>query len=74
MCIALAKSGCHVAAVFHGNVDRALEFQKEFTERTGAILFLIKADVSKSDQCRDAVNQVVEKFGRIDILVKYVSL
>jgi len=76
MAVALAKSGCVVAAVFNGNVERATQFQKEFSQRVpdAPPLMLIQADVSSSVQCRNAVNQVVEKFGRIDILVKYVSV
>ncbi len=65
--ICLAEQGANVAIVAR-RVERLEEVKKE-VEAYGVQCLVVPCDVTKTEQITAAVNAVVEKFGRIDILI-----
>jgi len=67
--IALAESGCNVAANYAGNDERA----REFAERTGIATY--KFDVSDYEQTREGIAKIKSELGgSIDILVNNAGI
>ena len=66
--IDLKKSGCKVAASYHGNDEAAQAFKKE----TGIHVF--RFDVADFEQCSTAVRQIETDVGPIDILVNNAGI
>ena len=64
---ALIGEGCKVA-IASRNMEKLQEAVKEFAEM-GGDTFAVKADISKEDEVINMVDQVVNHYGRIDILV-----
>ncbi|HUT86636.1 MAG TPA: SDR family oxidoreductase [Candidatus Heimdallarchaeota archaeon] len=60
----LAEAGARVAII---DVNEAAG--KAACEQIGSGAIFVRGDVSSSDDCRHAVEEVAERFGRIDILV-----
>lgn len=66
--IAYAMEGADVAILFNVHDDDASVTQ-DMVEQKGQQCLKIQADVRDPEQCRAAVEQTVEKFGHLDILV-----
>lgn len=66
--IAFTLEGADVAIVYNENDDDALE-TKRLCEENGKQCLVIKADVRSSEQCKDAVKQAVDAFGKLNILI-----
>lgn len=66
--LAYAREGADVAFVYLSEHDDANETTR-VVEASGRAALAIAADISTDDACRSAVEQVVRRFGRIDILV-----
>jgi 3-oxoacyl-[acyl-carrier protein] reductase len=66
--IGLAKEGVSVAVNYQSRRDAAEEVAREITGAGGKAI-VVKADVSKDAEVKSMVDQVVEKWGTIDILV-----
>ncbi len=66
--IAYAKEGADTAIVYLDEHEDAKE-TKRLVEREGRRCLLIAGDVGHEGFCRDAVEQTVREFGRLDILV-----
>lgn len=65
---ALAAEGVRVAIVAR-NRDVLAAAAAEITDKTGTEVLAAPADVSKTDEVENMMQQVAEHFGRIDILV-----
>jgi NAD(P)-dependent dehydrogenase (short-subunit alcohol dehydrogenase family) len=68
VCVAFAKEGADVAISYleeHEDADRTGELVKA----AGRRFLAIAGDISDQQQRRDVVDQTVEEFGRLDILV-----
>jgi len=63
--IRLASAGAHVAVNYHRSEAEALEVVREI----GETAMPVRADVSSPVQAKQMVNAVLDRFGRIDILV-----
>ncbi len=63
-----AQAGVKVAANYAGNSAGA-EAVVKACEAAGGEAFAIQGDVSKDDVCRGIVAQVMERWGRVDILI-----
>jgi len=63
--IRLASAGAHVAVNYHRSEAEALEVVREIGESA----MPVRADVSSPVQAKQMVNAVLDRFGRIDILV-----
>ena len=66
--IAFAMEGADVAIVYNENTDDANE-TKRLVESKGQSCLVIQADVRSSAACRDAVQQTVAQYGKLNILV-----
>src|SRR5699024_3222515 len=64
--LAMAKEGAHVAIV-DVNAEKGQEILEEINAITEGILYI--RDISKPENVKEIVAGVVEKFGKLDILV-----
>ncbi|WP_209121104.1 SDR family NAD(P)-dependent oxidoreductase [Alkalihalobacillus sp. BA299] len=64
----LAYEGTKIAIIAR-NENNLHKAANDITERTGAEVLPIQADVSKEDDCKHAVEKAAEHFGRLDILI-----
>lgn len=64
--LAMAKEGAHIAVV-DVNEEKGRETLKELNELTENILFI--KDISKHENIAEIVQEVIAKFGKLDILV-----
>ena len=55
-------------------VDYNYEAACKTAEELGPKAFPVKCDVSKADQVQEAINLILEKFGRVDILVNNAGI
>jgi NAD(P)-dependent dehydrogenase (short-subunit alcohol dehydrogenase family) len=66
--IGFAKEGADVAFIYLDE-DEDAEITREHIENEGRKALLIKGDIGTKSFCSDAVNPVIEQFGKLDILV-----
>lgn len=64
--LAMAREGAHVAIV-DVNEEKGQATLKELNEIQEGMLFI--KDISKEENVREVVNKVIEKYGKLDILV-----
>jgi NAD(P)-dependent dehydrogenase (short-subunit alcohol dehydrogenase family) len=70
--IAFAKEGADVAILYlseHGDAEET----RRFVEEEGRTCLDIAGDIGTEEHCRRAIDQVIERFGRLDILVNNAS-
>ena len=68
ICHALAAQGCHIAVVYTQSKDQAAGVARDLEKhQVGAAAFA--CDVTQRDQVQRLVDDVVKRFGRLDILV-----
>jgi sorbitol-6-phosphate 2-dehydrogenase len=68
ICLRLAKEGCHVV-VGDINLEGIIETQNRIKDVSGPESLGIVADVTREQDVKNLVDQTVEKFGSLDILV-----
>lgn len=68
-----AKEGAHIAAIYCGSEQKALELKDEI-EKNGGKINIYKCDVSNFDECESTVKKVIEDFGGVDILVNNAGI
>src|SRR5664279_1184459 len=76
ICRSLASQGASVAAGYSGNLEKAEQFVKEFErdfEGPGSVS-IHQGNVSKPEDCRRVVQEVLDQHGRIDILVNNAGI
>ena len=66
--IAYVKEGAKVVIVYL-NETRDAKDTKEYIDNLGGECLLIKSDISNHDNCKKIVETVINKYGKIDILV-----
>lgn len=66
--IAFAMEGAKVAVVYNENDEDAAE-TKRLCEKEGGKCLVIKTDVRNRDKCLEAVDETVDEFGGLNILV-----
>ncbi len=66
--IAFVKEGAKVVIVYLDEDKDAYE-TKNYIEKLGGECYLIKGDLSNHDFCKYVVDEVVRKYGKIDVLV-----
>lgn len=66
--LAFAREGAHVAVLYLEESEDARE-TRDRVEEKGRRCLLIEADVSRREECQKAIQEVIERFGRLDILV-----
>ena len=68
ICHALAKCGTHIAVVYARSADEAEGVARDI-EQLGVKAAAFACDVTKPEQVQRMVDDVVERFGRLDILI-----
>lgn len=68
----LAAEGCRVA-VMDRDLDKATNTVDRI-EQAGGTAVAVRGDVSKSDDCRKAVDDVIAAYGRLDVLVNNAAV
>jgi len=66
--ILFAKEGANIAIVYL-NEDKDAEFTKSIVEKYGVKCLLIRKDLRIPDSSKEIVDEVINKFSRIDILI-----
>jgi 3-oxoacyl-[acyl-carrier protein] reductase len=76
ICRSLASQGASVAAGYSGNRERAEQFIKEFERDFNGPgrATVHQGNVSKPEDCRRVVQEVLDQHGRIDILVNNAGI
>ena len=76
ICRSLVSQGASVAAGYSANRDRAEQFLKELESDFGADVHatLHQGNVSKPEDCRRVIGEVLEQHGRLDILVNNAGI
>ncbi|MDQ0860970.1 SDR family NAD(P)-dependent oxidoreductase [Bacillus sp. V2I10] len=64
----LALEGVSVA-ICARNEDKLQQAALQILKETGSEVFYIAADMTKENECREAVNKTAEHFGHLDILI-----
>ena len=67
-----AQNGYDIAITYVASVDKE-ELEKHFNE-FGAKLLLVESDVSNFASCEEATKQIMDEFGRIDVLVNNAGI
>jgi len=70
--LSLAEKGAHVAFTYHTSKDHALNL-REAIQSCGVEALALPMDVSQPDQARAVMQQVVDHFSHLDILVNNAS-
>jgi NAD(P)-dependent dehydrogenase (short-subunit alcohol dehydrogenase family) len=70
--LSLAEKGAHVAFTYHTSKDHALDL-REAIQSCGVEALALPMDVSQPDQARAVMQQVVDHFSRLDLLVNNAS-
>lgn len=70
---AFAKEGAKVAFVYHSSAEAAEALANQLNEAGGEVIAL-KADVSRKAEADAIVEQVMEKWGRCDVLVNNAGI
>lgn len=66
--VAFVKEGAKVVIVYL-NETKDAEDTKSYLESLGGECLLIKTDISKHESCKKIVKEVINKYGKIDVLV-----
>ncbi len=69
----LAKDGMHVIANYNGSKDEAQE-TKTLIENQGGTCEIMQFNVGETGLCSEAIEQIILKYGRIDVLVNNAGI
>lgn len=72
--IGFAEKGVNVVINYCHHKDEAVEIEKYIRENYDVEVMCIKCDISVEEEVEDMVNQVIDTFGGIDILVNNASV
>lgn len=70
--LALLEEGAHVAASYFDWEEHLAEMKAAFA-RTGGDHLIVQADLRQQDQAAALIRQVVDRFGRLDILINNIE-
>lgn len=73
ICRSFAEQGACVAAGYGGNAERAQELLEEL-EQHGAQASVHRGNVGSADDCRRTVEEVLERYGHLDVLVNNAGI
>src|SRR5258705_5726217 len=69
ICKSLGNQHATVAAGYGRNIDRAKAFADDYEKLLGARPSLFPGNVSSAEDCRRTIGEVIDRHGRLDILV-----
>ena len=70
----MAKSGLDVIINYYHHEKEALELKKYILDNYDVQVLCIKCDISVEEEVEEMVNEIVDHFGKIDILVNNASV
>lgn len=73
LAIEFAKEGYSIGINYRSNDEEALEI-KEICEKNGVKAILLKADVSKFEECENIFKIIKDEFGKIDVLINNAGI
>jgi enoyl-[acyl-carrier-protein] reductase (NADH) len=68
-----AREGADVAIVYLSENEDAKK-TKELVEKEGQTCLIIKADLKKRNECKQAIKNCLDKFEKLNILIKHLKL
>jgi NAD(P)-dependent dehydrogenase (short-subunit alcohol dehydrogenase family) len=74
ICRSLASQGATIAAGYSGNDQKAEEFCETFTRTYSTPVSIHKGNIGNPEDCRRGVADVIEKHGRLDILINNAGI
>lgn len=69
-----AKVGLNVVINYCHHSEEAYSLKEEIEERYNVNVLVVKADISKEEEVNDMMNEIIDHFGRLDILVNNASV
>lgn len=66
--VSFAKEGAKIVIAYYDEHEDA-KFTKNYIEALGAECMLISGDISDHNFCKNLVNQTLQRFGKIDVLI-----
>lgn len=72
--VLFAQHGAHVAIIYLNETADAKETSAFIEEETGTGCLLLRTDIRKESNCRNAVQRTVKEFGRVDVLVNNAAI
>lgn len=66
--VSFAKEGAKIVIAYYDEYEDA-NFTKNYIEALGAECMLISGDISDHNFCKNLVNQTLQRFGKIDVLI-----
>lgn len=72
--ILFAKNGCDVVINYCHHEQEAIEVKNYIEENYNVNCMVIKCDISQEEEVEEMVNQIVDAYGTIDILVNNASV
>lgn len=69
----LAKEGAFVVINYNGSTEKAQEVKAEI-EKNGGNAQIFQCDVSQYEECQTFINEVIKKYGKIDILINNAGI
>lgn len=72
--ILFAKNGCDVVINYCHHEQEAIEVKNYIEENYNVNCMVIKCDISQEEEIEEMVNQIVDAYGTIDILVNNASV
>ena len=71
--IHLAKKGYNITFSYNNSKERAEQVLKEITS-LGVKAFMVKCDISKEDEVKNMISEVVLNLGKIDVLINNAAV
>lgn len=69
-----AKVGLNVVINYCHHSEEAYSLKEEIEDKYNVNVLVVKADISKEEEVNDMMNEIVDHFGRLDILVNNASV
>ncbi len=69
-----AEAGAHVAVIGSRSLEMAQQAATEITQRSGTEAFGLQIDVSSEEMVEQGIQDIYEKFGRIDVLINNAGI
>ncbi len=74
ICHSLANQGASVAAGYSSNTEKAEKFQADYETEFGVPVSVHQGNIGSADDCRRTVAEVIDKHGRLDILINNAGI